>query len=139
MNQQNQHGQTLLHLAVQHGRLEVVASLLEAGAHRHVQDNAGLHPLVLAILQASSLESEEIAERLVRLLVKGDNRLDLPDSAGRTALHHASALSSSSLRSRLVTVLVEAGAPLASVDAQGDRPVDVAYRLTETTLFDSGN
>ena len=139
VNQQNQHGQTLLHLAVQHGRLEVVASLLEAGAHRHVQDNAGLHPLVLAILQASSLESEEIAERLVRLLVKGDNRLDLPDSAGRTALHHASALSSSSLRSRLVTVLVEAGAPLASVDAQGDRPVDVAYRLTETTLFDSGN
>ena len=139
VNQQNQHGQTLLHLAVQQGRLEVVASLLEAGAHRHVQDNAGLHPLVLAILQASSLESEEIAERLVRLLVKGDNRLDLPDSAGRTALHHASALSSSTLRSRLVTALVEAGAPLASVDAQGDRPVDVAYRLTETTLFDSGN
>ena len=139
VNQQNQHGQTLLHLAVQHGRLEVVASLLEAGAHRHVQDNAGLHPLVLAILQASSLESEEIAERLVRLLVKDDNRLDLPDSAGRTALHHASALSSSSLRSRLVTALVEAGAPLASVDAQGDRPVDLAYRLTETTLFDSGN
>ena len=139
INHKNNLGQTLLHLAVHHGRLEIVAALLEAGAHRHVQDNAGLHPLVVAIIEASSLESEETAERLVRLLATNDDRLDLPDSVGRTALHHASALSSSSLRSRLVTALVEAGAPLACTDAQGDRPVDVAYRLTETTLFDAGN
>ena len=139
INHKNNLGQTLLHLAVHHGRLEIVAALLEAGAHRHVQDNAGLHPLVVAIIEASSLESEDTAERLVRLLATNDDRLDLPDSVGRTALHHASALSSSSLRSRLVTALVEAGAPLACTDAQGDRPVDVAYRLTETTLFDAGN
>ena len=98
-----------------------------------------MHPLVVAIIEASALESEETAERLVRLLASDDDRLDLPDSVGRTALHHASALSSSSLRAKLVTALVEAGAPLASTDAQGDRPVDVAYRLTETTLFDTGN
>ena len=139
INHKNSLGQTLLHLAVHHGKVEIVAALLEAGAHRHVQDNAGLHPLVVAIIEASSLESEETAERLVRLLASDDDRLDLPDSVGRTALHHASALSSSSLRARLVTALVEAGAPLACTDAQGDRPVDVAYRLTETTLFDAGN
>ena len=139
INHKNSLGQTLLHLAVHHGKVEIVAALLEAGAHRHVQDNAGLHPLVVAIIEASALESEETAERLVRLLASDDDRLDLPDSVGRTALHHASALSSSSLRAKLVTALVEAGAPLASTDAQGDRPVDVAYRLTETTLFDAGN
>ena len=139
INHKNNLGQTLLHLAVHHGKLEIVAALLDAGSQRHMQDNAGLHPLVVAIIEASSLESEETAERLVRLLATDDDRLDLPDSVGRTALHHASALASSSLRSRLVTALVEAGAPLASIDAQGDRPVDVAYRLTETTLFDTGN
>ena len=56
--------------------------------------------------------SWNMAERVVRLLATGDSRLDLPDTAGRTVLHHASALLGPSLRARLVTALVEAGAPL---------------------------
>ena len=138
VNQQNSRGESLLHLAARRGRLEVVEGLLEAGAHRHLRDAAGLHPLLVAVLEAEAMESEEVAERVVRLLAAGDSRLDLPDAAGRTVLHHASALLAPSLRARLVTALVEAGAPLTCRDEGGDLAVDLAYRLSESTLFDTG-
>lgn len=139
VNLQTSQGQGLLHLAVLSGKLELVESVLLAGVQRHIRDNAGLHPLAQAILEAGAMDSDEAAERLVKLLACEDCLLDLPDAAGRTAMHHASTLGSSSLRARLVGVLVEAGAPLDCRDGAGDRPVDLAYRLTETTLFDRGN
>ena len=95
VNCQNSLGQSLLHLAVSGGRQEVVESLLEAGAHRHLRDSSGLHALAVAVLEAGAMESEEAAERLVRSLARGDTNLDLPDHSGRTALHHASTLSRS--------------------------------------------
>ena len=48
---------------------------------------------MVAILRAQeSLESEEVVEGVVRVLAEDDERLDLPDLNGRTALHLASIL-----------------------------------------------
>ena len=41
-----------------------------------------------------------------------------------------------SLRRRLTSLLVTAGAPLSAADNNGDRPVDIGYRLSENTLFE---
>ena len=54
---------------------------------------SGLTPLMVAILRAQeSQECEEVVEGVVRLLAEDDDRLDLPDLNGRTALHLASML-----------------------------------------------
>ena len=76
---QNELGQTLLHLASL-GRLEVVESLVTAGAFRNITDRAGLTPLMLAVLRADNMESQELAVSLVRVLAEGDKWLDLPDT-----------------------------------------------------------
>ena len=57
---------------------------------------------------------------------------------GRTALHLAS-MCQLQVRSRLVAILVQAGAPIAARDCNGDKPVDLGYRISENTLFDSNN
>ena len=55
--------------------------------------------------------------------------------AGKTVLHLAS-MCQLPVRKKLVTALVKAGAPLAAKDSNGDKPVDLGYRISETTLFD---
>ena len=115
----------------------MVESLVKAGALTHITDIAGLTPLMVAVLRAQeSQECEEFAEGVVRILVEKDERLDLPDLNGRTALHLASMLRLGPLRRRLVNILVTAGAPLAALDINGDRPVDIGFRLSENTLFE---
>ena len=56
---------------------------------------------------------------------------------GRTALHQASMLTGGegTLRRKLTELLVSAGAPLSAADVNGDKPVDIGYRLSENTLF----
>ena len=68
--------------------------------------------------------------------VQGDTRLDLPDTSGRTVLHLAAMTGTRGLRQRLATILAEAGAQLGARDVHGDTPVDLCYRINETTLFD---
>ena len=75
-------------------------------------------------------------EGVVRALAERDDRLDLPDPHGRTALHLASMLRLGPLRRRIINLLVTAGAPLAALDLNGDRPVDIGFRLSENTLFE---
>ena len=82
LNIQNKLGHTLLHLAVMQGQAEVVESLLQCGVHRHLLDNSGLTPIMIAVLEIDNMESEEVGERIVKLLAEGDNRLDLPDISG---------------------------------------------------------
>ena len=98
--------------------------------------------------------------------MKGDNRLDLPDTSGRTVLHLAAMIQvldkkkkicratqlfvliyvinlvmiqssgERRLRQRLTSILVEAGAELLARDINGDYPVDLCFRISEATLFD---
>ena len=87
--------------------------------------------------------------------MKGDSRLDLPDTSGRTVLHLAAMIQvcdkeeadldftftlqnsgERRLRQRLTSILVEAGAELVARDIHGDYPVDLCFRISETTLFD---
>jgi hypothetical protein len=82
VNVQNSLGQTVLHLAVLHGHAEIVESLLQCGAQRHLLDNSGLTPIMIAVLEVENMESEEVGEKIVALLADGDSRLDLPDTSG---------------------------------------------------------
>ena len=49
---------------------------------------------------------------------------------------HLASMCQLPVRRKLVTALVKAGAPLAAKDMNGDKPVDLGYRISETTLFD---
>ena len=42
--------------------MEVVSQLLGAGAHRHVVDNSGLTPLMVAVHGAEMMDGENTAE-----------------------------------------------------------------------------
>ena len=96
--------------------------------------------------------------------MKGDSRLDLPDTSGRTVLHLAAMIQvldkkkkicratqlfvliyvyvmiqssgERRLRQRLTSILVEAGAELLARDINGDYPVDLCFRISEATLLD---
>ena len=82
VNVQNSLGQSVLHLAVLHGNAEIVESLLQCGAQRHLLDNSGLTPIMIAVLEVENMESEEVGEKIVKLLADGDARLDMPDTSG---------------------------------------------------------
>ena len=58
VNVQNSLGQTVLHLAVLHGHAEIVESLLQCGAQRHLLDNSGLTPIMIAVLEVENMERE---------------------------------------------------------------------------------
>ena len=133
---QDNQGKTMLHVAVEKGKDEVVECLLKAGAHLHVLDNCGMTPLMLSILSSDSVECKQSVENIVKLLSARDDKLDLPDTSGRTALHLASMIEDYSLRKKLIKILDEAGAPINVKDVNGDTPVDLGYRMSEHTLFD---
>ena len=77
-------GQTLLHLAVVNGKVkeniytsnflrdtrtlktDTVSCLLGAGAMRHITDNSGLTPRMVAVHGAEMMEGEHTAENIVR-------------------------------------------------------------------------
>ena len=105
---------TPLMAAVSKGSVDVVKTLLKAGANAEVTDEDGNRPLHIA----ASKGYGEVVHRLCK--AKADK--SAPGLAGATALH----LACRKGRDECVEVLVEAGASLDAVDARGATPLHAA-------------
>jgi ankyrin repeat protein len=84
----NNKGQTALHLASQHGRLNIMRLLLENGADVDAPDGDGSTPLHQAISDVDPLELEQV----VGLLLEHDANINLRNGQGETALYKAVSL-----------------------------------------------
>ncbi len=112
-----------LHVACIFGHEHVARHLLGRGAlvNLHSLNESGAEPLHFAVL----FRDEEVADRLVRMLLDNGAELNGIQREGETALHHAVARGSI----RLVSTLIEAGADPFFKDKLGRSPADLAKNI----------
>jgi len=89
-------GRTALHTASQNGHVEVVKTILAAGADPNSRDEDGLTPLHLAV--------REECDEVIRLLVDAKADLMSPCNSGWTPLHDAACFRGDSLLRSLLNI-----------------------------------
>jgi ankyrin repeat protein len=109
-------GQTALHLAAEGEAEEVLAFLLDKGAHANSRDEYGRTPLMLAC----SSNHLGVAKMLVRHT--GDQGLQERSDLGWTALHYAAHKG----HDEVMRFLLFAGADPTTTDAEGTTPRELA-------------
>jgi ankyrin repeat protein len=109
-------GKTPLFFAVTSRNPEVVAFLLEAGAHVHAHDDTGMTPLHAAAMWNRVQE--------VTLLVEAGANADARDMYAMTPLHLAAMWN----RVPAIDALAGAGADLNALSTRGETPLDAALR-----------
>ena len=114
MSCRGQTGRTLVHLAAEHGDVDMLRVLVnDLGAARDVQCDYGIAPLHVAAMKGHC----EVACVLVRELGVA---VDSKDGRGRTALQHAAFFN----RSDFIVMLVrELGAAVEATDTNGSTPL----------------
>lgn len=116
-------GMTLLHIACMFGRENLMGYLLGRGALVNIEaDNESrATPLHLAV----AFRDEQVADRMIRVLINDGAELNATQSGGQTPLHHA--VGRNSLK--LVNTLVEAGADPFLKDLEGRSASDLAKEI----------
>ncbi|XP_049535330.1 ankyrin repeat domain-containing protein 27-like [Anopheles darlingi] len=117
LNAVNGEGYTALHVAAQHGNVEMVRVLLTEQVNPTIRLKSGATALHLA--------TRERRLRIVRMLLAhypAADIVDLKDSRGDTPLHYA--VEQNNLQ--LVQMLLEAKADRSIRNLQGKRPIDIA-------------
>lgn len=84
INTKDESGLTALHIAVQHGNLEIVRFLLDEGAKISVKDRSKRTPL--AMLFDSFEDDEKINREIMRLLVSKGANINVKDEDSQTFL-----------------------------------------------------
>lgn len=116
-------GKTLLHLAVQCNRLNIIKMLLQQSYIMvDAQDLSGNTALHLAVM----FENIDV----VRVLIKNNANIDAINGSGDTALH----LVAMSDQKETMKFLVENGANVDQKNSEGKRPVDIARKKYKQLL-----
>uniref|UniRef100_A0A0G4G9U7 Protein kinase domain-containing protein n=1 Tax=Chromera velia CCMP2878 TaxID=1169474 RepID=A0A0G4G9U7_9ALVE len=110
LNTKNKSGESLVHIAVSHSALGVLATLVHAGANVKAVDNQGCAPLHIAINSQSGV---------METLINAGADVDVRNKDGRSPLHAAASRCSR----RKVEILVAAGAHVNAVDKDGNSPL----------------
>ena len=100
-----------LHIAVEHAAVEIVKSLLAAGANMEAKNKQGRTPLIHAIF-ASRHDSFDT-------LLRSGARIDHKDAVGMSALHWAARLG----QVAIIATLLEKGASRLDHDNTGHEPI----------------
>jgi ankyrin repeat protein len=127
-------GKTPLHMAADHGRVEVARVLLEHDANVGAEDNKGSTPLHEAAVYGRV--------EVVRVLLEHGTNVGAEDNKGRTPLHEAADYRRieadfgrvedyASGKVEVVRVLLEHGANVGAEDKQGRTPLHKAAKYGE--------
>ncbi len=108
---------TLLHVATNYGRVEVVRMLIDAGTNLNVQDNIGRTPLHWA--------AKNGIVKIARMLIDAGANVNVQDKDGQTPLHWAAMYG----RVEIARMLIDAGAKKNIPDNKGKTPRDFAVWL----------
>lgn len=116
-------GMTLLHIACMFGHENLMAYLLGRGALVNIEaDNESrATPLHLAV----AFRDEQVADRMIKVLINNGAELNSTQSGGQTPLHHAVGRKSV----KLVDTLIEAGADPFLKDLTGRSAADLAKEM----------
>lgn len=119
-------GYTPLHVACMFGRETLVDYLVTH--HALVNANADNPSLATPLHLAVNYREEDVAGRMVRMLISNGAELNAKQAEGLTPLHHAVARGSL----KLTRTLVRAGADPFLKDSLGRSPADLARQLTKS-------
>lgn len=108
-------GESLLHIATQFGRFELVKFLLRSGAEVDIRDN-----VQRTALHIVSFLTKQNAEKILNLLLKHGADVEVRDSNGRTPLDRAASVRKTENIARL---LLEANADVDPKDNQERTPL----------------
>lgn len=117
IDETNESGQTILHLAAGDDDLELVKHLLENGAKVNTIDSVGETPLHYAVTEGDNLE-------IVRLLVEKGADVNAKNIFSRIPLHLAIIVN----RLELLEYFVKRGADFNLSDIYGDTPLCLATK-----------
>lgn len=109
--------ESLLMIACNKYKLNIIKLLLEAGANVNLQNDAGSTALIL-LCGTSHLEYTKIIE-IIELLVEAGANLNLKDEIGETALIEACRHSNADSNIKIIELLIKAGADLNIKGYQG--------------------
>ena len=111
---QNKNGQTLLHLASQHGNSGVVALLLKSDMNVDAMDNDNITPLHLTLLaqRCGSSYFQSQTTKTVQLLLENGASVHVGNKKGQTLLH----LASQRGQSDIVLLLLKLGMDVDALD-----------------------
>lgn len=108
-------GESLLHIATQFGRFELVKFLLRSSAEVNIRDN-----VQRTALHIVSFLTQQNAEKILQLLLDNGADVDVRDSSGRTPLDRAASVRKTENLARL---LLEANADVDPKDNQERTPL----------------
>lgn len=121
-------GYALLHIACMFGHEPLTAFLLERGALVNLNASNDSHALPLHL--ATMFRDEQVAKKLIKLLLGNGAELNGIQTGGQTALHHAVARGSA----LLVETLILGGADPFFKDEKGRAPTDLAKELKDADV-----
>ena len=122
VNQVNDHGRALIHLAAVYGTPESLLFLIDAGAYISTRNNFGQTALHLAV-DGGSAEN-------IRALLRNGADVNASDKFQISPLHKAVSLGASgSTKGDNVALLLSAGAEVNAKNEQGETPLHLASRL----------
>lgn len=136
VNQVNDYGRALIHLAAQYGTPESLLLLIDAGADVLARNNLGQSALHFAV-DGGSAEN-------IQILLKNGADANVKDDFQTSALHRAVSLGASSFtKGESVTLLLSYGADISARTQQGETPLHWAatsyyIEYTLVPLLDAG-
>lgn len=119
----DKNGESLLHVAVGFGRLDVAEMLIARGADLNAVNRQDETPLILAT-QAGDI-------KIVKLLINSGADLSLVDNFGEAAVHHLA----ESGDEDIALLLIGAGADINTVDEMENTPLHYAARSHSPELI----
>jgi ankyrin repeat protein len=115
-------GKSALMLAAREGNVEIVTSLVSAGADLTISDHKGRAALHMAVETGNVV----VVEFLVRSLISGRADLNQVDNTGNTALHYAASMGRAAVVEILVKSLISIRADLTIFNDTGNTALHIA-------------